>query len=497
MKPLSTLPRRALLAALALALAGAPVLLAQEGMEMHGHPMPPTPQQQPAAPAEPGHAHPAPPPPPEHTGHGDHAAAPEGGGGHEGMEGMPGMSGMEGMAGMEGMHDHAMSAFLGPYPMTREASGTSWQPESAPHHGYHFSAGPWQMMAHGMLTIALDHQGGRRGREKTFSSNMAMVMGSRAAGNGRVGFRAMVSAEPWTIGARGYPLLLQTGETADGVHPLVDRQHPHDLLMEVAGTYSHPLGGGSGYVYLGLPGEPALGPTAYMHRTSAMENPETPISHHWLDSTHISYGVATVGWIREGWKIEGSLFNGREPDQHRTDVELHRLDSYAARLSWQPSPEWSFQASSGRLRSPEQLEPEVDTTRTTASAVYNQRLASAGNFQATFAWGRNARSSGHTLDAFLFEAAVSPTDVQTAFVRLEHVAEDELFAREPASPLAGRVFQVAKLGVGYVRDLLTGGPGGLRLGLGAMADISFLPTALEPAYGTTPLSYLLFLRLRN
>jgi len=452
MKPHSNLPWAALLAGLALAFAGAPALLAQEGMDMHGHP----------------------------------------------MEAAPPPAGMAGMAGMEGMHEHAMSAFLGPYPMTREASGTSWQPESAPHRGYHWSAGPWQMMAHGMLTVALDHQGGRRGRERTFSSNMAMVMGSRAAGEGRLGLRAMVSAEPWTIGARGYPLLLQTGETADGVHPLVDRQHPHDLLMEVAGTYSRPLGaGGWGYVYLALPGEPALGPTAYMHRTSGMENPETPISHHWLDSTHISYGVATLGFLSGGWKIEGSLFNGREPDQHRTDVELHRLDSYAARLSWQPLPDWSFQVSSGRLRSPEQLEPEVDTTRTTASAVYNQRLANAGNFQTTLAWGRNAKSSGHTLDAFLFEAAVSPTDRQTAFVRLEHVAEDELFAREPASPLAGRVFQVAKLGLGYVRDLLTGGPGGLRLGLGAMADVSFIPAALEPAYGTTPLSYLLFLRLRN
>ncbi len=465
--------------ALALPLAGA--LLAQEGQ-----------------PAEPGHAGmdmpahgPAPPPPTEPVHHGDHAAAPEGGGEH------PGMPGMEGMEGMAGMHGHAMSAFLGPYAMTREASGTSWQPESAPHRGYHFSVGPWQMMAHGMLTIALDHQSGRRGAETTFSSNMAMVMGSRAAGEGRVGVRAMVSAEPWTIGARGYPLLLQTGETADGIHPLVDRQHPHDLLMEIAGTYSRPLGAGSGYVYLALPGEPALGPTAYMHRTSAMENPETPISHHWLDSTHISYGVATLGFIQGGWKIEGSLFDGREPDQHRTDVEIHALDSYAARLSWQPSPDWTFQVSSGRLRSPEELEPEVDVTRTTASGVYNQRLANAGNFQATFAWGQNAKSSGRTLDAFLFEAAVSPTDRQTAFVRLEHVAEDELFAREPASPLAGRVFQVAKLGLGYVRDLLTGGPAGLRLGLGAMADVSFVPPALEPAYGTAPISYLIFLRLRN
>ncbi len=418
-----------------------------------------------------------------------------------GMHGdMQGMAGMAGMPGMEGMHgEHGMHAFLGPYPMTREASGTAWQPESSPHRGFHFSAGPWQMMAHGMLTLALDHQGGRRGSEDGFSSNMAMVMGSRAAGAGRLGFRAMASAEAWTIGARGYPLLLQTGETADGVHPLVDRQHPHDLFMEIAGTYSHPLGaaGGAGFVYLGLPGEPALGPPAYMHRVSGMENPETPISHHWLDSTHISYGVATLGWTQGGVKLEGSLFNGREPDQHRTDIELHRLDSYAARVSWQPAPDWSFQASSGRLRSPEQLEPAVDTTRTTASGIYNQRLGNGGNFQATFAWGRNAKSSGHTLDALLLEAALSPSDRQTIFARAERVEEDELFARQPASPLFGRIVPVGKLAAGYVYDIIPGGPGGVRLGLGGMGDVALVPAALEPAYGRRPLSFLLFLRLRN
>ncbi len=171
-------------------------------------------------------------------------AAPNGGEGDHGeslhaMPGMDGMQGLAGMAGMEGMGEHgmhSMHALLGPYTMTREASGTSWQPESSPHEGFHFTAGPWQMMVHGMLSLVLDHQGGRRGAETGFSSNMAMLMGSRAAGDGRLSFRAMVSAEPWTIGARGYPLLLQTGETADGGPPLVDRQHPHDLFMELAGV---------------------------------------------------------------------------------------------------------------------------------------------------------------------------------------------------------------------------------------------------------------------
>jgi len=47
-------------------------------------------------------------------------------------------------------------------------------------------------------------------------------------GDALFGFRVMGSIEP-VMGRSGYPLLLQTGETADGTTPLLDRQHPHDV----------------------------------------------------------------------------------------------------------------------------------------------------------------------------------------------------------------------------------------------------------------------------
>src|SRR6185295_13790018 len=251
------------------------------------------------------------------------------------------MQGME-MPGMEEPGMHAMRGVLGPYAMSREASGTAWQPDSTPHVGIHTSRGPWELMAHGVANLIYDDQDGPRGDQKTFSENMLMGMASRPLGAGRLGLRAMLSAEPWTIGSEGYPLLFQVGETADGVTPLVDRQHPHDLFMELAATYSRPLGaGGSAFIYLGLPGEPALGPATYMHRFSGMENPETPLMHHWLDSTHITYGVATLGWIRGGVKLEGSVFTGREPDQNRDGIESPKMDSWSVRASWNPSPDWS------------------------------------------------------------------------------------------------------------------------------------------------------------
>jgi hypothetical protein len=299
---------------------------------------------------------------------------------------LPSMPDMPGMAGMEGMHHMpGMAAFLGPYGMTREASGTSWQPESAPHEGLHLNRGPWQLMTHGYAMQIYSDQGGRERDTKSFSENMLMGMASRQLGPGRLGLRAMLSAEPWTIGATGYPLVLQTGETADGVTPLRDRQHPHDLFMELAATYSLPVDADSSvFIYLGEPGEPALGPLAFMHRFSGMENPEAPLSHHWLDSTHISYGVVTLGWVRGDWKLEGSAFNGHEPDPKRYDLDAPKLNSYSFRASYQPAPNWSLQASAGHLMSPEQLEPGVNTTRSTASVMYNRPL-SAGNWQTTLA----------------------------------------------------------------------------------------------------------------
>jgi hypothetical protein len=300
----------------------------------------------------------------------------------------------------------------------------------------------------------------------------------------------MLSLDP-LMGKNGYPLLLQTGETANGVDPLIDRQHPHDLFMELAGIYSAPIvSGASGFLYLGYPGEPALGPPAFMHRFSGMDNPEAPISHHWLDSTHITYGVATAGLVYGGWKLETSIFNGREPDQHRWDFDPLRLDSASARISWNPSENWAFQASYGFIKSPEQLEADVNQHRTTASAIYNRKLEH-GNWQTTLAWGQNNFQPGGTSNAYLLESAISWYQ-HTLFARAENDEKNELF---PAGdPLQGRVFAVSEFSLGYVYDIPVGEH--LSLGLGGLGSLYALPSALRPAYGSSPSSYMLFTRVK-
>jgi hypothetical protein len=443
------------------------------------------------------HQHPEPPPekPPAQAQPEEHA-------GHAGMEEMDHaeMEGMD-MAGHDAGHE--MPGMLGPYKVSREASGTAWQPESAPHAGLHTMRGDWHLMAHGFLDLIYDDQDGLRGDEKLFSESMLMGMAVRPLGigrGGRLGLRAMISAEPWTIGDRGYPLLLQTGETADGRTPLVDRQHPHDLFMELAGTYSHDLGADSSvFIYLGLPGEPALGPPAFLHRFSGMENPEAPLGHHWLDSTHITFGVATLGWVRGGVKLEGSAFKGREPDEDRTDIEDPKLDSWAVRASWQPAPDWSFQVSRGFLNSPEQLEPEIDKDRTTASAIYNRPLGD-GNWQTTFAWGRNESNPGETTDSFLLESAATVATRHTVFGRVERQENDELFGHggeDEEGHHNAEVFNVGKISLGYVYDAVLGDGGDAwKAGVGSLVSLALIPSELEDEYGETPVSWMVFLRTR-
>ena len=328
---------------------------------------------------------------------------------------------------MEGMQQgHEMKGFLGPYPMNREASGTSWLPDSTPHEGIHQTYGDWMLMEHALINGVYDHQGGPRGGNKAFVGGMVMGMAERQIGDGTLGFRAMLSPDPF-MGPSGYPLLLATGETADGRTPLIDRQHPHDLFMELAGSYSYNLSPTSSvFVYAGLPGEPALGPAAFMHRTSGVDIPEAPITHHWLDSTHITFGVVTAGLVLDNWKIEASAFRGREPDQHRFDIEEPKLDSYSARLTWNPIRELSLQVSAGHLHSPEQLSPEVNEDRITASATYTQPFGQNNLWSTTFAWGRKMNHPGNTLDGFLLESELIFNRAYTLFMRAERVAEDEL-----------------------------------------------------------------------
>ena len=394
------------------------------------------------------------------------------------------------MSGMD-VNEPSMSAMpgaFGPYAFTREASGTAWQPDTSVHDGVHGAAGPWMLMGHALLNGVYDWQQGPRGADKAFLSGMAMGLAQRNFSSGdAIRFRAMMSPDPF-MGRRGYPLLLASGETADGVAPLVDRQHPHDLLMELSASYSHAFNErDSVFVYAGLPGEPAFGPPAFMHRLTAIDSPEAPISHHWLDSTHITFGVVTLGYVHDGWKVEASRFRGREPDERRYDIETGPLDSSAVRVSWNPAPKWSLQGSWARVESPEQLHPDDNQTKWSASALYTSPLES-GYWSVTFAWGR--RTAEHeSLDAYLIEAALKPNGDWTFFTRAERVKTNELGGSH------GAPVTVGKASIGAVRDFRV--TSHTVLGVGALYEATALPRSVATSYGGAhPSGAMIFVRLK-
>ncbi len=311
-------------------------------------------------------------------------------------------------------------------PSTHNASGTGWQPAVTPEHMWMKSVGGWDLMAHGVIFADYNHQGGPRGEGKTESVNWLMLMEKHKLGRGHILFREMFSAESLTAPHPGFPELFQTGETYHG-EPLVDHQHPHNVFSELALQYTYPVSKKLSWLFYGAAaGEPALGPVAFMHRASAAELPMAPLSHHLQDSTHTSFGVLTTGLDVYRLRIEGSLFNGREPNEHRYGIQFAALDSWSGRLSFAPTKNWTAQYSYGRLEHPEALEPGSQR-RQTASVEY-ARPFSGGSWATSLVWGRvHKQAVDHNLNSYLLETTANFKIRNYVFSRVELVDKDELF----------------------------------------------------------------------
>ena len=385
-------------------------------------------------------------------------------------------------------------------PMARiMGSGTSWQPDSSPMPMLHKQAGEWLLMFHYNFTMGVNRQGGPRGVTKFESANWFMPSALRRVGPGTLELRGMVSAEPFTFPPGGSPLLFQTGETYKG-EPLIDRQHPHDLFMELSATYTVPVGErASWFAYLGYPGEPALGPNAFMHRASASENTSAPLSHHLQDSSHISFGVFTTGFAYRWFKLEASVFNGREPDENRYNFEAHPWNSRSMRLWFAPNSNWSMQVSHGLLKNPEAAEPG-DVRRTTASISYNKPFE-RGNWASSLIWGRNHESHGgeiFNLNGYVAESTVKFVDRNYVYTRLE-LADKNSILRDTDRISLGisdehPSFRIGAYTFGGARDIWHTEKTSVALG----SDLTFYskPSILDPIYGSNPVSWKAFLRIR-
>jgi len=383
-------------------------------------------------------------------------------------------------------------------PMNRDGSGTSWVPDETPMYAYMIHGKKWMTMIHGSFFLRYNKQdlfnSGSRGGKKFDAPNWLMAMTQRQIGkNGLFSVNTMFSFDPFLVGPGGYPLLYQTGESYKG-KKLVDIQHPHDLFAELSVNYTQRVTKDADVsLSFGYPGEPALGPPVFMHRLSAMNDPDAPLSHHYSDATHITFGTSTLGFRYKNIKLEGSIFTGREPDEYRYNFDAMRFDSYSVRLLYNPSKEWALQVSNGWIHSPESAEPLQNVDRFTASAIYTKMLDDDSFIATTLVYGQNHFSDNHkTLPSVLLESSWQMHKT-AVYGRYEYVKKDadelDLTDNYPFNPN----FTINAFTLGINRILATIAKTNLTTGIQSTLNVS--PSELKTIYGSTPVGFEVYLRI--
>jgi hypothetical protein len=381
-------------------------------------------------------------------------------------------------------------------PMNRNGSGTGWLPDASPMYGYMVHSKKWMYMFHGNIFIRYNNQDigdkGIRGDTKVDAPNWFMAMGQRKVGQkGLFHFNTMFSLDP-LFGGDGYPLLFQTGEAYNG-KPLIDRQHPHDLFSELSIAYTQSFTKDvDAFVYLGYPGEPALGPVAFMHRPSSLNNPDASLGHHWQDATHITFGVATLGFRYKIFKVDGSLFTGREPDEARYGFDKPKFDSYSYRLTVNPCKTLSMQVSRAFIKSPEALEPDEDINRTTASATHSLPLTGENHFlTSTFVWGYNDSGDDHQENSFTLESNLQ-LDRFAVYGRFENI-EKSASELQLTDFEEHELFNVNALTLGLNYTILR--QHNTNLAIGAQGTLYSADDRLDPTYGNNPKALEVYMRI--
>jgi hypothetical protein len=436
------------------------------------------------------------------------------------------------------------------------SSGTSIEPATTPVPMWMTQRHGWQLMLHANIFAANTQQqaNSERGRDAFFSTNWIMPMAQRKLGPGTLTLRTMFSLEPATVSSRNYPEIFQQGETAFGA-PIVDGQHPHDFLMELAALYDLPVAHHTLLsVYVAPVGDPAIGPSAYPHRQSASEDPIAALGHHQEDSTHIAFNVVTGGVTYRFARIELSGFHGAEPDEHRWAVQSspngHAIDSVATRITVSPVRNWTAQYSIAHIHAPESLYPSEDQQRQTASIQFHntfnpgyfskhrKHAAAAAltndmadmpgmdssntakpsapaqhnlaamrmvpepilDFSSTFLWGRTRSLLDNSKEnSYLAEALLRFASTNYIWTRIEDAGRSNELTLIPGAPLPTNFLEepighVAAFTFGYDHDIAFGKH--ILAAPGAQFTLYRTPAALSAIYGSTPTAEVFFVRFR-
>ena len=375
-------------------------------------------------------------------------------------------------------------------PLSMEGSGTSWQPENSDLSYIILNSNNWSYYFRGAIFPRYTHQAGKRGSSGWDAPNWIMGQAQTYLGlKGQLAIRGMLSLERITEGGNGYPLLFQTGSAYKGL-PLVDRQHPNDLISELSATLSYQTSRNSSiFMYLGYPGEPSVGPPAFYSRQSAKYIPDAPIGLQWQDASRVSFGVVTLGMVVNDFKIEGSVFNGSQPDENRYSFDKIKLNSFGGRISFNPAPTLSFQLSSGRIKDPYGGDNRI--IRTAASVIYNTRLNNTTSWASSFIWGENNENVLGRSESFLSESTLD-FSAYALYARAEFVQKTD--GELGITKNLNQKFWLGEFTLGIAKKILL--PDKIDLALGAQGTLYGIPNTLTPYYGDRLASYEIYLSLQ-
>ena len=379
-------------------------------------------------------------------------------------------------------------------PRARLGSGTSWLPDSSPLYAVIPHIGRWGFMLHGNVYAGFSHYNSRRGWNRFMGRNTLMGALFRTFKSSELLGRLALSLEPLTIGSRGYPQILQTGQQSDGtlIH---DRMYALDFFRELALTYNWKVTENwAALVYAAAAGEPALGPVTFTQRVSASPDPLAPLGFRAQENSHASFGVLTVGAYTRALKIEASWFNGEVPGKKRYGIYFRKPDSYAVRVSYNPGISWSLQLSYGFSERPVASEPDRSDHRLSASFSYTNWLGADAGLACTVSLAQRVTTRDYASTALLAEFYRNFDGHHALFGRGELMQKDGLeLELERASKRRYAVGTLAGGYIYYLTPLVSVVPG-----FGARFSINPMDGELVNDYGRrVPVGIMVFAQLRT
>jgi hypothetical protein len=207
------------------------------------------------------------------------------------------------------------------------------------------------------------------------------------------------------------------------------------------------------------------------------------------DYSHVTFGVITVGYFYKRVKIDTSLFNGREPDEKRYDIDEPRFDSGSIRLSMNPSNNTCLQFSHGYIKEPEVLEPGGE------HSPYNRisylELSCFLRQHAFNGAGLGNEQTGPRQGTKFLAEADYQFGENALFTRMEFIKKsgEELGLEEEKSR---DLFSISAFTLGIARTIFSSH--NVSISIGALCTVSPVERDLGRIYGGVPFSIEGYLR---